>query len=96
MDYELSPYPFALFKDGEIRKTTKATFYDLFPEVSVDVNDVQKFSYIMDGMMLLHRCKWHLEETYGHNIYVVFDGYNKNCTKLVERMRRCKKMYVMT
>lgn len=106
MTFELAPYPVALFEDGEMRKTKKATFYELFPELSINVNDIEKFTYVIDGGMLLHRCKWQLEEkfgticehyvrylknNYGRNVYVVFDGYNKDCTKSIERLRRSQK-----
>ena len=86
MIFELAPHSLALFEDGEIRKTKKSAFYDLIAEITVNVNDVQKFSYVIDGM-LIHRCKWQLNENfgtfcehyvrylhknYGCNIYVVF------------------------
>lgn len=49
--------------------------------------------------MLLHRCKWQLNETFKiickHlkkvNTYVVFDGYKRNNIKLAERNRRALK-----
>lgn len=56
--------------------------------------------------MLLHRCKWQLEQNfrticnhyvrylknnYGSNIFVVFDGYTGECTKSAERYRRSLK-----
>ena len=90
MNYELAPYPLALFEDGQIRKTKKSTLYELFPEASKTIYDVQDFYYVIDGGMLLHRCKWQLEEkmgaicdhyvrylnnNYGRNVYVVLDGY---------------------
>ncbi|GFU87357.1 uncharacterized protein TNCV_2716431 [Trichonephila clavipes] len=37
MNYELAPYPLCLFEDGELRKTKKSTFYDLFPEISINL-----------------------------------------------------------
>ena len=47
MTFELAPYSLALFEDDEIRKTKKSAFYDLFPEMTVNVNNVQKFSYVI-------------------------------------------------
>ena len=57
MTFELAPYSLALFEDDEIRKTKKSAFYDLFPEMTVNVNNVQKFSYVIDVGMLIHRCR---------------------------------------
>lgn len=43
MNYELAPYPLALFEDGQIRKTKISTLYELFPEASKTIYDVQDF-----------------------------------------------------
>lgn len=56
-DYELAPYPLSLFDNAGMRKTTKSTLYDIFVQCETDVNDVNKFFYIIDGGMLLHRLK---------------------------------------
>lgn len=94
--FELVPNPLTLFEDEEMRKTKKTAFYDLFPEVMINVNK-QKFSYVINKEMLLHRCKWQLDENfgticecyvryvhnnYGHNLYVVFDVYQKKAQNL--------------
>lgn len=77
----------------KIRKTKKSTLYELFPEVAITINGAHDCNYVIDGGMLLHRCKWQLDEkideicnhyvrylnnNYGRNVYVVFDGYKKN------------------
>lgn len=43
MSYGLAPYPLDLFEAGQIRKTNKSTFYELFLEASVTIHDVQDF-----------------------------------------------------
>lgn len=107
LNFELAPYPVTLFDQGLMRKTTKSSFYDLFTQLNISVNDNNIFSYAIDGGMLLHRCKWQLDEkfeticnhyirylknNYGNNVFVVFDGYrNINCTKSAERYRRSLK-----
>ncbi|KYN11975.1 hypothetical protein ALC57_15868 [Trachymyrmex cornetzi] len=106
LNYELAPYPLALFEDGKLRKTKKSTFYELFSEISIDLKSLQNIHYVIDGGMLLHRCKWQLNETfkmicdlyvrylknnYNSNTYVVFDGYKKDSIKLAERNRRALK-----
>lgn len=98
LNFELSPYPLSLFDEaGIMRKTTKATFYDIFSELPINVDDVDKFNYVIDGGMMLYRVTWQTNEeydkifknylrylrvNYGNNVVVVFDGYNANSTKL--------------
>ncbi|KAL4702881.1 hypothetical protein ACJJTC_005792 [Scirpophaga incertulas] len=106
MNYELAPYPLALFENGELRKTKKSTFYELFPELSINLKSLENVHYIIDGGMLLHRCKWQLNESfkmicehyvrylknnYNSNVYVVFDGYKIDSIKSAERNRRALK-----
>ncbi|KYN29868.1 hypothetical protein ALC57_00677 [Trachymyrmex cornetzi] len=106
LNYELAPYPLALFEDGELRKTKKSTFYELFSEISIDLKSLQNIHYVIDGGMLLYRCKWQLNETfkiicdlyvrylknnYNSNTYVVFDGYKKDSIKSAERNHRALK-----
>ncbi|GFQ68360.1 uncharacterized protein TNCT_514701 [Trichonephila clavata] len=106
MSYELAPYPLCLFEDGELRKTKKSTFYELFPEISINLKSVENVHYVIDGGMLLHRCRWKLNETfkmicehyvrylknnYNNNTYVVFDGYKKDGIKSAERNHRALK-----
>ncbi|GFR27419.1 uncharacterized protein TNCT_385631 [Trichonephila clavata] len=64
MNYELAPYPLCLFEVGELRKTKKSTFYELFPEISINLKGVENVHYVIDGGMLLHRCRWQLNETF--------------------------------
>ncbi|GFQ81080.1 uncharacterized protein TNCT_76771 [Trichonephila clavata] len=59
MNYELAPYPLCLFEDGELGKTKKSTFYELFAEISINLKSVENVHYVIDGGMLLHRCRWH-------------------------------------
>ncbi|GFW13738.1 uncharacterized protein TNCV_2105621 [Trichonephila clavipes] len=89
-----------------MRKTKKSTFYELFLEISINLKSVENVHYVIDGGMLLHRCRWQLNETfqmicehyvrylkkyYNNNTYVVFDGYKKDGIKSAERNRRALK-----
>lgn len=106
-NYELSPLPLALFDDhGQMRKTQKASLYDLFNVSSKNILDVHSCTYIIDGGMLLHRVNWGSNVTFNAiyamflrylrrnypNCRVVFDGYQKETTKSVERIRRSEKI----
>lgn len=68
------------------------------------MNDINTFTYIIDGGMLLHRVKWQINDKfstifdsyvkyirrhYGYIVIIVFDGYQKETTKAAERNRRC-------
>ncbi|KAF2897721.1 hypothetical protein ILUMI_08449, partial [Ignelater luminosus] len=48
MNYELAPYPLALFENGELRNTK------LFREISINFKGVEKVHYVIDEGMLLH------------------------------------------
>lgn len=45
MNCELAPYASALFDDGELRKTKKSTFYELFPVISINLGSVYLWRY---------------------------------------------------
>ncbi|GFW58552.1 uncharacterized protein TNCV_718521 [Trichonephila clavipes] len=54
MNYELARYPLCLFEDGELWKTKKSTFYELFPKISfnlrtsLDVSDDDLFENVVE------------------------------------------------
>lgn len=54
LQYELAPYPLALFNDIGMRKTTKSTFYDCFNPIVIELNTATDV-FIIDGGFLLHR-----------------------------------------
>lgn len=101
LKYELAPYPLCLFDEIGMRKSPKSVLYSLFQ--SIDINLSKDTSlYIIDGGMLLYRVKWSTNSTYekifqdyisylrrnfGNNIIVVFDSYDGESTKSVERSR---------
>lgn len=60
LQYELAPYPLALFDDIGMRKTKKSYLYDCFEPIVVDFNSTDN-TYIIDGGFLLHRIVWNPE-----------------------------------
>lgn len=104
LEYELVPYPLALFNEDCMRKTKKATLYDVLPNTDITI-DFKNSIIVLDGRSLLHRSKWQLGSSYseicdqyinyvlshyGLHCTVVFDGYNdtSNSTKTSEQKRR--------
>lgn len=106
-EFELAPYPLALFDEKGMRKTRKSVFYDLFFPVT-DYN-FDNAVYVIDGGFLLHRVIWQTRKTfssiitkyveyvkryYKRGAIIVFDGYPDDITKgtkSAERYRRAKR-----
>ena len=105
-EYELTPEPTSLFKDGLMRKPNKAQLgRTLITESSISSKVNDDTSYVIDGGALLHRVCWNLPATfvkvadqycayvlkkYGKRVCIVFDGY-KSSTKDHEHQRRGKR-----
>lgn len=104
LQYELAPFPLALFDEAGMRKTKKAVLYNILkPTLN---NNLQDFDIVIDGGFLLHRVIWlrgstisTICEAYVNYIYrhyngksctIVFDGYNSSnaTTKTAEHRRR--------
>ena len=101
-EYELTPMPTSLFKDGMMRKADKPALRKYL----IDDKVPQTFragKLILDGGALLHKVKWirnktyketaeiycsYVHENYGKNCTIVFDGYGKPSTKDHEHKRR--------
>lgn len=62
--YELSPYPMALFGNGNMRQTQKSTLYSIF-EVKENGTPPQDSYFVIDGGHLLHKVVWPRFGTYG-------------------------------
>lgn len=107
LKYELAPYPLSLFNEQGLRKNTKSSLYDIVEESNISLKTTQDVVYVIDGGMLLHKVLWqigqkfsaicqsyvqYLKRNYASNIHVVFDGYIQNSTKIMERIRRSKKL----
>lgn len=105
--YELAPYPLSLFDDAGMRKSAKSTLYKLFKPTNISLNKETSL-YIVDGGMLIYKVKWqtnckfqailtnytvYLKRNFCNNIIVVFDSYNGESTKVVERDRRSQKAF---
>lgn len=54
LEYELAPYPLALFNEGCMRKTKKAALYDVLPNTDITI-DFKNSIIVLDGGSLLHR-----------------------------------------
>jgi len=63
LQYELAPYPLALFDDIGMRKTKKSSLFDCFIPVYVELNPAND-TYIVDGGFLLHRVIWNRDDTF--------------------------------
>jgi len=104
LNYELAPYPLALFNEFGMRKTSKSALYKIFP-LHENNQDIKNTQNVIDGGFILHRVKWvsgstisdlcklyitYIKKHYGPNCCVVFDGYEhtSNSTKVVEQNRR--------
>ncbi|KYN00649.1 hypothetical protein ALC62_08572 [Cyphomyrmex costatus] len=63
LQYELSPYPLALFTEVGMRKTNKASVYKCFKPCHIEL-DTSNVTYIIDGGFLLHRVIWQENDTF--------------------------------
>lgn len=99
--YELALYPFSLFNEEGMRKSSKAVLYEKFEECKNVVLNTD-FHYIIDGGYLLHKVIWpprsnfgdviqsyykFVEKHFGKIVSLVFDGYSES-VKDAERRRR--------
>ncbi|CAH1109578.1 unnamed protein product [Psylliodes chrysocephalus] len=95
--YELAPMPMSIYDEAGLRKNTKSTLYSLFNKHN-DFN-FSDCILVIDGGMLLHKvssttkksfsyimyaCVTYLRATYGKNVIIVFDDYDKRTTKSSE------------
>ncbi|GBP43082.1 hypothetical protein EVAR_96344_1 [Eumeta japonica] len=103
LQYELSPYPIALFDSNALKKTTKASLYDNMTPTDTDLTE-NNVTFIIDCGFLLHCVVWSREDTfsiffdkyakylqkhYGSDIVVVFDGHSdySKNIKAMEQLR---------
>lgn len=93
LEYELAPFPLALFSEGGMRKSTKSALYKLFNTTTKDVRVAQLY-IIFDGGLLLHKIIWQkgakilticdsyinfiTKNYHGRGCTVVFDGYSSS------------------
>uniref|UniRef100_A0A1Y1KW86 Uncharacterized protein n=1 Tax=Photinus pyralis TaxID=7054 RepID=A0A1Y1KW86_PHOPY len=64
LEYELAPYPLALFDEKGMRKCVKSTLYKIFPESDLTQYDKTKSTYVIDAGFLLRKILWERGETY--------------------------------
>ena len=65
-EYELTPEPTELFKDGFMRKLNKASLGKALTKNSCTTHSAlaEKSKYVLDGGALLHRDTWNITSTY--------------------------------
>ncbi|GBM48602.1 hypothetical protein AVEN_158173-1 [Araneus ventricosus] len=103
---ELSPFPISLFTGEGMRMGTKSSLYTSFSPITEDVKPEGSQYVVVDGGHLLHKIVWrqqatfgaiadryvqYLNNKYGQDIAVIFDGYpddDKKSTKNCERLQR--------
>ena len=102
-EYELTPFPMSLFKDGLMRKLDKASLRSLILTKESSSSDYSK--KVIDGGALLHQVQWPLNVTYNELLdihvrtvrkqfgecHVVFDGYDVPHIKDQEHLCRTAK-----
>ncbi|GBL88779.1 hypothetical protein AVEN_158909-1 [Araneus ventricosus] len=104
--FQLSPFPISLFTGEGMRKGTKSSLYTSFSPITEDVKPEGSQYVMVDGGHLLHKIVWrqqatfgaiadryvqYLNNKYGQDMAVIFDGYpddDKKSTKNCERFRR--------
>lgn len=104
--FELSPIPMSICDMHFLRKTAKSALYSIFNDIPLEKIDLDSFTYIIDGGMLLHKFMWPVNNTfasiaagyvsfiknnYGERVTIVFDGYSSISTKSSEQDRRKQK-----
>lgn len=104
LQYELSPYPTALFDNVGMRKTQKSKIYQYLEPINYQLV-CDNATYIIDGGFLMHRVVWqkhdtfniiinkyinYLSNNFGQNTVVIFDGYSDTSKniKAMEQLRR--------
>ncbi|GBO13685.1 hypothetical protein AVEN_124845-1 [Araneus ventricosus] len=105
-EFELSPFPILLFTGESMRKGTKSSLYTSFSPITEDVKPEGSQYVVVDDGHLLHKIVWrqqatfgaiadryvqYLNNKYGQDIAVIFDGFpddDKKSTKNCERLRR--------
>ena len=101
-EYELTPEPTSLFKDGFMRKPNKALLGRALTKNSSNTTQ-ETTKIVLDGGALLHRVHWNIPSTFADviqqychyvtkkygSVTVVFDGYESS-TKDHEHKRRGK------
>ncbi|GBO22156.1 hypothetical protein AVEN_101316-1 [Araneus ventricosus] len=104
--FKLSPFPILLFTGESMRKGTKSSLYTSFSPITEDVKPERSQYVVVDVGHLLHKIVWrqqatfgaiagryvqYLNNKYGQDIAVIFDGFpddDKKSTKTCERLRR--------
>jgi hypothetical protein len=107
-EFELTPFPTALFKDGFMRKPDKPALYKEFAKNMTSEALPAECTFVVDGGCLLHRVRWargtsaldilnlyvkYVKGRFGLSTVVVFDSYDCGPSiKDHEHLRRCGKI----
>lgn len=75
-NFELSPYPLALFKDGNLRRGVKSQLLKEIDSLHAPSDHLinNETFYVIDGGFLLHKVKWQRPATY-HEIFLQYVNY---------------------
>lgn len=88
LEFELAPFPLALFTENGLRKNVKSQLYDEFN--SIDTLPTSNIVHVVDGGFLLHKVVWNKNDTveqivnkylqyvknhYAADSHIIFDGY---------------------
>lgn len=105
LKYELAPSPLSLFDYVGMRKITKVS---LFQPLEITFNK-ENSRFIIDGRVLLYRVKWpincnyekvfqeyisYLKRNVVNHVTVVFDAYDGESTKVVEKELSIAEIYL--
>lgn len=76
-EYELAPFPLALFNGSGMRKTNKSVLYSLFEPTKKDIL-LSQMNIVVDGGFLLHRVIWQKDATFETicNSYVTYINHH--------------------
>ena len=80
-NFELTPYPMALYKDSLMRKPDKPTLYKGFITGLTEAKLPPDMTYVVDGGYLLHKVRW-TAPTDISNIMPLFTTFLTNLRKL--------------
>lgn len=80
-NYELTPEPSSLFKDGLMRKPNKATLRNTLLVKVEPSKDVAAKSCVIDGGALLHKVKWFPDSTFGDVLKLYVNYVERKCVR---------------
>jgi len=108
LQFELAPFPLALFDEHGLRKTKKSSLYDILQPIPLESINITNAKYVIDGGFLLHRVIWQMRQTFelicesyityvekhfGTDVNIVFDGYENNAKSIKSSERQRRRLH---